>query len=401
MKLSILRLSPGLSGVSWFFIELFLALCLFALPLSKSVAEISLIVALVLWALRKWPWDEPFPRAGIANAAYAAFLGAVLLSFVNVPPELFLTAARGFFKWFKYVAAFFMCAEAAGDPKRLRRLVSVFLLSMALVTANGGWQAWSGRDLVQGNSFNVPGRFARLSSSFPSPNDLAAFLLLALPLSLERVLAAARRGPKALYAALFAVLLAAFFMTLSRAAFLGLVVSSVFFLAFTPRRKWIVPALLVLAAVIFSSETLRVNFIESLDPRDITIGERLRYWQTAWRMVLEHPFIGNGVNLFYSRFPDFAPAGETVRGYAHNCYLQMWSEIGVLGLAAFLAPLAASGLAFLRELRRKAGFGPKEALFVGLTGFLLQGGADTNLYALQAAILFWVFWGLFNGVKTP
>src|SRR3989338_6521568 len=99
MKFSPLKLGPKLSRVSWLFIESFSLAALFFLPFSKSVSEITLLVALVLWALRKWPWDERFPTIKPFAAAYILFLIFAVLSLIHVPYEHWDTALRGIWKW--------------------------------------------------------------------------------------------------------------------------------------------------------------------------------------------------------------------------------------------------------------------------------------------------------------
>ena len=116
MRISPLHLGERLSGVSWFFIELFTSVALFALPFSKSVAEVSFYTALVLWALRKWPSRQPLPSARVLAAAYLALFAAVCLSLVSAGPDLMDTALRGVFKWVKYLGIFWMCAELGRRP---------------------------------------------------------------------------------------------------------------------------------------------------------------------------------------------------------------------------------------------------------------------------------------------
>ena len=97
-------------------------------------------------------------------------------------------------------------------------------------------------------------------------------------------------------------------------------------------------------------------------------------------------------------FPNFAPAGATYRGYAHNCFLQLGAEVGLLGLGAFLVPVLA--VAWREGAAGGVWRGPREALFWGLVAFLIQSAFDTNLYAFQAAHAFWIAWGALNAVPS-
>ena len=395
MRLSPLRLETRLSRVSWFSIELFAAVSIFFLPFSKSAAEISAFVALIIWLLRKFPWDEPFPHPRLFKWSYFALLALTLASSVMVPPELRLTALRGSFKALKYICLFFMCAELFADAKTARRLAGVFLLSVACAAANGYWQMFTGVDLFKGHVADVPGRFVRMKGAFSAPNGLAAFLLMGLPVIFERWWRRARWDAAA--AAWVFCLIAcgvAFIATLSRGAFIGLGAAVLgYALVRRDRKVWVV---IVAAAVpLLLSGVLRENFLSSMHGGNQTVLERFRFWSTALSMVQHHPVLGIGANLFTARFGEFAPAAEVYRGYAHNSYLQMTAEIGAAGLAAFLIPV---GVVFWKYSRRATAFGPREALAVGLVAFLVQAFFDTHFYSMQTAHLFWMAWGTFNAL---
>jgi len=132
---------------------------------------------------------------------------------------------------------------------------------------------------------------------------------------------------------------------------------------------------------------------------DIGEQDRLVMWQAAWKMIQDRPVLGHGVNTFMSRYLDYWVGGERMPRYAHNCYLQVAAETGMLGLAAFLALL---GLLFVRLLTGSQRGPPADqaqlaGLTAGLLAFALQAGIDTNFYSVRQAALFWVLAGLAIG----
>lgn len=395
-----LHLGPRLAAVSGFSIECFLSAGVFSIPFSKSAAEICFTIVIVLWLLRKFPWDEPFPRLGIPNRAYAVYFLAVALSLFTAPRELLGTGLRGCLKWAEYLLLFFLCAQTLREPGRRRRLLTVFLGSAALIALNGFYQMVTGADLIKGYTVDIPGRFVRMRSSLPSPNDLGAFLLLAVPLAFSSWLGCGRWNRRsALRVAALTLTTTAFIGTLSRAAFFSLLLAAAAYTALTQKKRYVLAGGGAVALLFLASGTLRQNFLYSINMQDITIGERFRTWHTTFKMIAQHPLIGNGVNMFYQKFPSFAAADESYRGYAHNGYLQIWAETGILGLAAFLVPVAA---ALGRGFRSAAAgrFETRDALLVGLSAFLIQSFFDTNLHAMQTSLVFWVLWGAFHAALT-
>ena len=393
MRAPFLRLDPKLSRISWISIETCAAAALVFLPFSKSLAEIFCSIALVAWILRKFLFGEPLPRLRPVDAAYTVLAIAILASLRQAGPDLLETAARGAFKWAKYLGLFWMSVELGRRPGALRRLSLAFLVSAALAALNGYYQMIAGTDLVKGYSIHIPGRFTRMKSSFGSPNGLAAFLGFALPLYFERARAARGAAARWAWAAAGAIVFGAFIWTLSRAAVFALGAAALIHLA--RNRRWRAAAALALSPALFLlAPTLRENFLTSLTLSDITIGERLRYWDTTWRMISAHPFLGNGVNLYFTKFTTFAPAAETYHGYAHNCYLQIWAEIGIFGLIAFLLPIALfAGRAWTGA---RGAFDARAALAIAFAAFLIHASFDNHFFSLQLATFFWIFFGLWH-----
>ena len=65
-------------------------------------------------------------------------------------------------------------------------------------------------------------------------------------------------------------------------------------------------------------------------------------------MFLSRPWIGVGLGTFMFNFRKFIVFYRYGTPYAHNCYLQLISEIGIIGLSAFLLIL---GLFFFDGIR--------------------------------------------------
>lgn len=133
--------------------------------------------------------------------------------------------------------------------------------------------------------------------------------------------------------------------------------------------------------------------------------DRWMMWQAAIRMIADRPWLGHGVNTFMANYLTYWVGGERQPRYAHNCYLQVAAETGLVGLAAFAWLLAALFFRLVRGLRASVGRGPEHSLLAGclagLVAFAVQAGYDTNFYALRQAALFWVLAGLACGLSLP
>jgi O-antigen ligase len=112
---------------------------------------------------------------------------------------------------------------------------------------------------------------------------------------------------------------------------------------------------------------------------------RTDIWEVGWRMVQAHPVRGVGAGQFqtssihYLLEPGSIERDEFIVDtpkVAHNTYLQVLAELGIVGAALFLAILGFSLLCILRAARifERLGDGPLEllsrALLVALIGVL-------------------------------
>ncbi len=84
---------------------------------------------------------------------------------------------------------------------------------------------------------------------------------------------------------------------------------------------------------------LRVTSVEGipLSDENYAIVERLAHWRAAWRMVSDNPLLGVGIGNYVPVYPAYAlPGWEDPMGHAHNYYLNIAAEAGLIGLGGYL-----------------------------------------------------------------
>jgi O-antigen ligase len=77
-----------------------------------------------------------------------------------------------------------------------------------------------------------------------------------------------------------------------------------------------------------------------------SIGSRIAMWKAASQMVREHPIFGVGAHQFYPELKRLQDQGDYPRDaklyrHAHNTYLNVAAEYGLIGLSVMLVALAA------------------------------------------------------------
>lgn len=101
-----------------------------------------------------------------------------------------------------------------------------------------------------------------------------------------------------------------------------------------------VAAIAIIGAALTSpaikSRSSDIDLIAS-NPEHSSIGIRLIMWQTASRIIADHPILGSGTGSFageYAKKSYDHPAIQT--GNPHNEYLLVVAQLGIIGLAGFL-----------------------------------------------------------------
>ena len=378
------------------------------LPIDSGQA---LLAAALFSYLLRWLVQArtgPIPRRASAAplAAGAVFLGVGLLSFF---------AARDLADWL------FECVKLAQlllialivanerDPRR-RALIIGALLASAFGQALLG--------VVQHHllgygpkEFLLPGtdRY-RAYGTFEQPNPFGGYLGLLWPLAAGVALHAWRARRRGWAAAAFVVAGAAaygLYVSGSRGALVGAgLAAAAMTAAWLPRPgRWAAAAVgafaLALAfGVVEVPASLEAQLAEygDIDVRDAYLTpinfstiERLAHWQAAIRMAEAHPWLGVGLGNYAAAYDEHRLiVWVNALGHAHNYYLNLLAETGLIGLAAYVIWWGAAAMRLWRARR-----GNFMAIgLLGALGHLAGHSAFDNLYVANTHLVLGVLLGL-------
>jgi O-antigen ligase len=121
-------------------------------------------------------------------------------------------------------------------------------------------------------------------------------------------------------------------------------------------RKATLIGLLVIIAIVGLAAYIGVDEIlaryEGLSTEQKASQNRLTLWRDGWEMTEKHLLFGQGLGTFQWTFPAYETADlDRPARYAHNDYLQMLAEMGVVGLGLLLWFFAAVWRAAVQNLR--------------------------------------------------
>lgn len=190
------------------------------------------------------------------------------------------------------------------------------------------------------------------------------------------------------------VLLSCLIFILSRGACVGLL-ASVFLISLASRRlriffAFFAGSLLIGIAIYFllTHKTFAFTLASGKDPA------RLLIWPIAVAMIRDRPFFGHGPGSFTKIFYKYSTSyAQGDAPYAHNSFLHMGSEFGMIATVlfiVFLIMVLKRGLRAFNERRDFFLLGMCAAIF----GFTIHAFFDNHFFTLQLSSLFWLFSGL-------
>jgi len=246
----------------------------------------------------------------------------------------------------------------------------------------------------------------RVTGTLENPNVLAEYIILTLPIMVGVLFSA--KGVKRKFAALVmcGVMGACLLFTWSRGAWIGIIAGAVLFIMIYHRRSiylfvLAVCSLPVLAAVL--PETIIARFASIGNMGDSSTSYRVYIWRASMRMASDYFLggIGVGEGAFRSVYPRYSLAGIEAAPHSHNLYIQIWLEIGVFGILAFLAfvfLLLQNNFTHCREISDAGKNGTDRttacACLCGLAAVLVQGMTDYVWYNYRIFLMFWLIAGL-------
>jgi len=398
------------------------------LPAKELIFELLVVIALMLWGLKIISKEKLSFNHSPLNLPILSFLsiGVISLfwsnSFMVSLKELPLFLAGPFL--------YFIILNNINNEQQINRILNAALLIGSLFGIYGILQ-YQGIDFSfwRGNV----GRQA-VAGLFGNVNYFAEYLIAILPLAISLFLVTPFKSNKFKRLLLFMGILAmggSLMLTYTRGSYLAFGVSLIFmFLLFVIYRGKVFIRenrkifILILVAIILAAFLFAIpnplnkpgTYISKIKARTsiasiqkaFTFGRRMAIWKFTLMMIKDRPLQGSGVGTFkyndlryqaefFSQGDNRALYPHGIAHEAHNEYLQLWAELGIIGLGIFLWIVIGYfyyGLRFLKKTKDNY----KQGAVIGLMGevmaVLVDGIFGFPLHLPATAILFWLFLGL-------
>lgn len=358
---------------------------------------------------------HPFKPA--FNCAVTVFFALIVLSVV-FSGSVYWSVSE-LYLFIPNILIFYLVSKL--DARERSQLVTTVFLSALAVCFYALYQYFIGLEHVReyiaragGNAYAGAARFLqtkRAFGTFISPNIFVSYVLMMFFLSAGLTLSLSRQRTMLYWLSVF-IMGVALVLTKSVGGILVFIaVLPVFVLRwFSSLQSAKAPRVVLrlggaVFLVLFLAGTavfVRQRLPQFFAPgENNSVSQRYYYWQASVRMADDAWATGVGWRKFGALYQAYKSPLANDSHYAHNVFLQMWAETGLLGLAGFcwiVILFFKSGAALLK---RKV---PERMFFAGLycagLAFLLHNLIDLSFYFSQAAFFWWVVLGLINNFST-
>lgn len=350
-----------------------------------------------LYLLRKiFLKNRPLQIEGQETMIYVYFLMLAVQTFTSM---IVAGSIRDFAIHTGGLMLFMMIVNESYDEKRLHKIITAVVVSTTILALIGIVQYIVGVDIKEGwldEKFNTDIR-ARVYSIFGNPNIFAEYLVMTMPLTVGVLWSSKRDGVRISFLAMFAVQLAALFMTMSRGGWLGLALSLLIFIVIVRKELLLLAIPMAGAAVYFIPQTFISRFMTIFNMNESSASYRLQIWKVAIRIIKDNFLLGLG--LGYMPFKRTFERYLSTLGifHAHNTFIEIFAEMGVLGFFFFVLFVIAIFVALFRypiksEDRYMRTMGA--AMVASFSGMLFHGMFENIFYMTKITTTFYLLLGI-------
>ncbi|MGR5557103.1 O-antigen ligase family protein [Vibrio fortis] len=282
---------------------------------------------------------------------------------------------------------------------KLAKTSTIIIFSGCLIGIIAISNSINGIGLVEGTRVTI-GR--DIGSMLGDPNDLALVLMFPMAFAISQ---ATTKGIPTMHrfigAAACIILLYAVIATQSRGGLLGSIAVLGIFALSIIRSKVTLITLGAIAAV-------GLYFAAGISDRasggaaeagiDASAMGRLYAWEAAFKMALDNPLTGVGLNNFYSNYFFYSPHWDGLNHAVHSTWFGVLAETGFLGLTVFIILIGSLLITARKTLKQIKATGNSVnpilyssafAVYAGLIGTIVSGtfltqGFNWPIYILSA-----------------
>ncbi|MDD4188935.1 MAG: O-antigen ligase family protein [Eubacteriales bacterium] len=360
--------------------------------LSSYWDEILLIIAVALWLYKRVRYRQTvLYRWSPLDFPLIMFFGVGIFLFLINSPDMSISF-EGLRAVIQYMFWYFAVVQLLETKKAGRNIYRILVYSGTLMALHGILQYLMKVENPLNWTDAAESDVTRVFSIVGSPNVLGSLMILLIPMAAGLFFAEKKPLKKLLFFCSTAAMGLCLILTFSRGAWLGMAVAAAVYFTFKDKRLFIPFAVAAVLAFLFvPSISSRVAYMLTSDYIASSIrGGRLGRLVEGFAVLKDNLWLGTGFGHFGG-----AVAMNNIPGsfYMDNYYLKTAVEMGLLGLASFMA-LVASVIVWCRravkKIADKAGRELVLGAFAGMCGVLFHNLFENIFEVPMMVTYFWL-----------
>ncbi|MBQ4550602.1 MAG: O-antigen ligase family protein [Oscillospiraceae bacterium] len=295
---------------------------------------------------------------------------------------------------------FFYGVTSSGLEKHLDKVLWLLLAAGVGVSLYGFYQAcfperysdvWTDTDLFSAITF-------RVYSTLANPNVLGEYLLLVIPIACAMLFSSDTWGKRIACLIAAGIMGVCLILTYSRGCYLGLLFAAAVFLVLLDRRFLFLGIIAVALCPLYLPDSVISRFTSIGNMTDTSTSYRVGIWLGSLAMLKDFGFsgVGYGSEAFNTIYPAYAMHSISAQ-HAHNLFLQILCDSGIVGLLVFLGLMVSFCRMMLTAIRHTSNARARILQIGGISavsGFLVQSLTDYTFYNYRVMLLFFGMLGL-------
>ena len=318
-----------------------------------------------------------------------------------------------------YILIFFLITNNLNEKADFNSFIHLFFIISSLVSIY---------TIIQYYGFDpYLSDLHSLTSTIGQKNWISNYLAMIFPAMFSYFLLEKSIKNKILYFILLSILYATLMICQSRGIWISITITAIlavyiifklkFYEIFKINKKWLVLLLITFLVIttIYSTDnplnksaiTVPQRAISTFDEQDPSINTRLLFWKTTLEIIKDRPIFGSGIGTFKINYLNYQAeylknnpyyiqySGKTRE--AHNEYLQMWAELGIIGLGIFIGIILMFYSLIVDYLNKNDSDKDKIIVFslvLGITCFLIHCLFTFPLHVPALGVTFFTLLGL-------
>jgi O-antigen ligase len=306
--------------------------------------------------------------------------------------------------WLKFVNGFaiLLFAQAVFAKRQLlREAAKAIVLGSLIPAAIGLWQ------YVNGQFVYIKRGLPFVDGGFHHPGELAYDLVFSVPIALFLTFTASKKSSRTLWMSISALLSLFVFFSWRRNVWIGFVVLLIIW-TIVRRQWWLFVGLVVIFSLVSGLNVVRDNLVSEVEMAltqtssypDTLFSGRLVGYEAVLQGYMETPVLNKLIGVGLGSTPLLAAERGIPKGGAHNNYLVVLADSGIVGAVLYVG-LLSSCLASGISLYRMRAIGRKTrswaTMFLSLVVSYCTMGFGTHL-VFRLVTGEWLFWALVGSV---